>query len=67
MKNEQVVPDYIVMLESSITVLALVGCGWLLIKFEFLRISLKRIRGFYVFLSQTCVSLYLVPTIHEEA
>lgn len=32
MKHEQVVPDYIVMLESSITVLALVGCGWLLFK-----------------------------------
>lgn len=33
MKHEQVIPDYYVMLESSITVLALVGCGWLLFKF----------------------------------
>lgn len=32
MKHQQVVPDYIVMLESSITVLALVACGWLLFK-----------------------------------
>ncbi|CRK95107.1 CLUMA_CG008585, isoform A [Clunio marinus] len=32
MKHEQVVPDYVMMLESSITVLALVACGWLLFK-----------------------------------
>ncbi|KAG5670281.1 hypothetical protein PVAND_000558 [Polypedilum vanderplanki] len=32
MKNERVVPNYKVMLESSFTLLALVACGWLLIK-----------------------------------
>jgi hypothetical protein len=35
MKHQQVVPDYVVMLESSVTVLALVACGWLLFKFVF--------------------------------
>lgn len=33
MKHQQVVPDYVVMLESSVTILALVACGWLLFKF----------------------------------
>lgn len=32
MKNEQVVPNYKVMFESSITLLALAASGWLLIK-----------------------------------
>lgn len=41
MRHEQVVPDYIVMLESSITVLALVGCGWLLFKLVWLSLKSK--------------------------
>ncbi|CAG9807908.1 unnamed protein product [Chironomus riparius] len=32
MKNEQVVPDYKIMLETSVTLLALIASGWLLIK-----------------------------------
>jgi hypothetical protein len=32
MKNEQVVPNYKIMLETSFTLLALVASGWMLIK-----------------------------------
>lgn len=71
MKHEQVIPDYIVMLESSITVLALVGCGWLLFKLVswnllLMRKILKSSTWLYIPFSQACVSLHMVPTVHEE-
>jgi hypothetical protein len=58
MKHQQVVPDYVVMLESSITVLALVGCGWLLFKFvDFpFAVRIYLLRGFCTSLSDRLVS-----------
>lgn len=55
MKYEQVVPDYIVMLESSITILALVGCGWLLFKLVS-RISYNLLLFAFVFVILRLVS-----------
>lgn len=65
MKHEQVIPDYIVMLESSITVLALVGCGWLLFKFVVAQSNFL-LRGFNLKFSQARVGLHLVSAVHEE-